>query len=236
MANRPVFTVGTTAPFVSEVGTEFTFHPGFSIQQKQRSIASLHESFMEDDPGLRILEVSSKSPLHLGVRLSAFNLLIHHPGRENYSVESAFQASKVFENGGPFDDLLDKTSREAKKDPRLKESGQLVGFKFFSRQFPLEPKTFFYDWLYAKALFQNKELFEEAVNFDAFTDIEYNPKRSINCQARAIAKVAGLWRCGLLEKALESPETFLSIGYPGMESDSVSEEKSKNEPVQERLF
>lgn len=38
----------------------------------------------------------------------------------NYSVECAFQSSKVFENGGAYTDLLYKTSREA-KDERLKK-------------------------------------------------------------------------------------------------------------------
>jgi len=31
----------------------------------------------------------------------------------------------------PYVDLLDKSSREAKKDPRIQESGRLWGFRFF---------------------------------------------------------------------------------------------------------
>ena len=40
MARRPVSTPLGTRPYVHEVGTEFTFHPGFSLKQKQRSIDS----------------------------------------------------------------------------------------------------------------------------------------------------------------------------------------------------
>lgn len=49
--------------------------------------------------------------------------------------------------------------------------------------------------------------------FDAFTDIEHNPERSINCQARTVAKVVGLARVGLLADALQSPRAFLELGY-----------------------
>lgn len=238
MATRPVFTADTKAPFVAEVDVDFEFHPGFSIQQKQRSIASLHKSFITNNPEVQVLEVSSKSSTEIGVKLSAFNLKIRHLGIGDYSVESAFQASKVFDNGGPFDDLLFTPSREAKRDPRLKDSGQLRGFKFFSRDFPLEPKTYFYDWLYASALWRNKELLAEAVQFDAFTDIEYNPKKSINCQARSIAKVVGLWRRKLLLAALEDPKNFLLIGYSDNVEASENQYKGTNEDelIRQSLF
>lgn len=58
------------------VNTEFEFFPGFSDVQKQRSIRSLHESFQRNHANNRILEISSKSEEELGVRLSAFNLMI----------------------------------------------------------------------------------------------------------------------------------------------------------------
>lgn len=49
---------------------------------------------------------------------------------KSFSVETAFQGSKVFEKGGPYVDLLNGTSRDAKKDMRLKESGNLIEFLF----------------------------------------------------------------------------------------------------------
>ena len=213
MARRPVFVPESDKPYVSELSLDFEYFPGFSIQQKQRSVASLHASYVDKFPSSRVLEVSSKSERDIGVRLSAFNLMIEHPGRGSYSVECAFQASKVFEHGGPFLDLFDASSRAAKTDRRLRESGELVAFRYCEHEFPLEPKTYFYDWLYASALCHDDKLVEQVMMFDVFTDIEHNPERSINCQARSVAKVVGLARAGLLEDALQSPQTFLELGY-----------------------
>ena len=213
MAHRLVFVPDSGRPYVSELSLDFEYFPGFSIQNKQRSVASLHASYVAKFPSSRVLEVSSKSERGLGVQLSAFNLMIEHPGRGSYSVECAFQASKVFRHGGPFVDLLNASSRAAKTDRRLRKSGKLIGFKYFAHEFPLEPKTYFYDWLYASALCHDDKLVEQVMMFDAFTDIEHNPERSINCQARSVAKVVGLARAGLLTDALQSPQTFLELGY-----------------------
>ena len=213
MARRPVFVPDSDKPYVSEVSLDFEYFPGSSIQQKQRSVASLHASYVARFPSSRVLEVSSKSERDIGVQLSAFNLMIEHPGRGSYSVECAFQASKVFLHGGPFVDLFDASSRAAKTDRRLRESGELVGFRYLTDQFPLDPKTYFYDWLYASALCRHDKLVEQVMMFDAFTDIEHNPERAINCQARTVAKVVGLARAGLLADALQSPRAFLELGY-----------------------
>ena len=213
MARRLVFVPDSDRPYVSELSLDFEQHSGSSLQHKQRSIASLHASYVAKFPSSRVLEVSSKSERGLGVRLSAFNLMIEHPGCGSYSVECAFQASKVFRHGGPFVDLFDASSRAAKTDRRLRESGELVAFRYCEHEFPLEPKTYFYDWLYASALCRDDKLVERVMMFDAFTDIEHNPERSINCQARSVAKVVGLARAGLLEDAMQSPRAFLELGY-----------------------
>ncbi len=215
MARRPVFIPTDDAPYVVEHAVEFQYYPGFSLQQKQRSIASLHDSFLADWPGRKTLEVSSKSTVGLGIRLSAFNLMIHASDDAECSVEAAFQAAKKFENGGPYADLMQTSSRQAKRDPRLQQSGRLIGFEFFGKRFPVEPKTYFYDWLYASALCRDEELLKQVTEYSAFTDIEFNPKRSINCQARSVAKVVGLWQADELTAALESPESFWEIGFGG---------------------
>ena len=152
MARRPVFVPDSDKPYVSELSLDFEYCSGSSIQNKQRSIASLHAAYVAKFPSLRVLEVSSKSERDIGVRLSAFNLMIEHPGCGSYSVECAFQASKVFRHGGPFVDLLNASSRAAKTDRRLRKSGELVAFRYCEHEFPLEPKTYFYDWLYALIL------------------------------------------------------------------------------------
>ena len=45
----------------------------------------------------------------------------------------------------------------------------------------------FYSWLYFLALKQNKKLTSEILNYQAFTDIEFNPEKSLNCQAYSAA-------------------------------------------------
>ena len=214
MAQRPVYVSTDCAPFVKTENVEFKFFPGFSEAQKTRSIESLHAAFLSKNPDLRLLEISSKSSVPLGIKLSAFNLQIVLPkSGKSVSVESAFQSSKVFEGGKQFADLLGKSSRDAKRDPRLRESGRLVAFKFFEHEFPLEPKTYFYDWLYINALCWQRNLAEEILNYNAFTDIEFNPKKSLNCQAKAAAIFVGLSRAKLIDDAVRDKEKFLKIVY-----------------------
>ncbi|MBR5912959.1 MAG: DUF4433 domain-containing protein [Selenomonadaceae bacterium] len=215
MANRPVYVAKHSAPFVEIIHTDFKFYNGFSDKQKRLSIKSLHSAFLESYPEKNILEISSKSENPLGVKLGAFDLKISRADFEkDFSVESAFQGSKVFENGGPYVDLLNKTSREAKTDERIKTSGKLIGFKYFNEAFPLEPTTYFYDWLYINALNLNPDLAEEILKFNAFTDIEFNPKKSLNCQAKAAAIFVGLNQANLIIYALKCKENFLKIVYP----------------------
>ncbi len=63
------------------------------------------------------------------------------------------------------------------------------------------------------ALAQSKALAEQILEYDAFTDIEFNPQKSINCQAEAAAVYVSLQRLGLLEEALQSKEKFREIVY-----------------------
>lgn len=216
MANRPVFICVESKPFVKSENYEFTFYSGFSNSQKQKSIKSLHEAFNTKNTGKRILEISSKSTEILGVCLSAFNLKFKRDDKE-YSVESLFQGSKVFENGGPYLDIYKKNAYEAKKDIRIKESGHIKEFCFFDDIFPREPKTYFYNWLYINALCSNPNYNSELITYDAFTDIEFNPKKSINCQAEAVAIYVSLLRAGFLSEAVKSKKNFLKIVY-GIES------------------
>ena len=89
----------------------------------------------------------------------------------------------------------------------------LIAFKYFDRAFPIEPKTFFYNWLYINTLSTYPELGNKVVEYDAFTDIEFNPNKSTNCQAEAAAIYASLVKNDLLKDALSSPEVFRSIVY-----------------------
>ena len=122
-----------------------------------------------------------------------------------------FQSSKVFENGGPYRDLLNVSSRAAKKDERLQDSGRLIEFDLFGEKWPLEPKTAFYDWIYINTLAKNENLAEQLGQYDAFTDIEFNPNKSINCQAYSVALFRALTMRSLISDILGDKEAYFDI-------------------------
>ncbi|MCS3833445.1 hypothetical protein HNP10_002206 [Aeromonas veronii] len=232
MAERPLFIPSIDGKIL--VKTEhvtFQWFPGMSVSQKQKSVDSLHTAASSMLGGENILEVSSKSRNELGVALSAFNLTfttLRH--QRTFSVECAFQGSKVFEHGGPFTDIFEMTSREAKRDERLRSSGRLIGFRFFGCDWGLEPQTAFYDWLYINALHKQPYLTEQLLSYSAFTDIEFNPERSINCQAYSLALYVSLYRRNLLEQALSSQHQFLSLI-----SNSITSNARQDDTLQGRL-
>lgn len=227
MAQRPVFIPNQGDYLVETSMVDFIYHTGFAISQKQKSIQSLHQS-IKDNFGLnRVLEVSSKSLDELGVQLSAFNLMIKDKSSLYYSVECAFQSSKVFELG-QYQDLLYKTSREAKKDERLKTSGKLLGFNFYGNVWELEPVTAFYDWLYINALNQNKKYHDELLSYQAFTDIEFNPKKSINCQAYSVAMFVSLYKNNMLD-VLKDKQAFINLYKQYQISNTIKEHKELKE-------
>lgn len=200
--------------FYKEELTPFTFYSGFAVSQKQKSIESLHNSIIAAHPGTRPLEVSSKSEVDFGVRLSAFNLcFIDEETNAKYKLENVFQSSKVYESGGPYLDLLSVSPAEAKKDTRHHTSGVLKCFKLKDWECPLEPKTMFYDWIYCKSLSQNPDLVEALIagGYDAFTDIEFNHNKSLNCQARAAAIFVTLCKRGMLKEFLDDKEKWATI-------------------------
>lgn len=216
MAQRLVFfpTSNEDSLFYKEELTSFTFYSGFSVSQKQKSIDSLHKSIIAMHHEAKPLEVSSKSEVALGVRLSAFNLSFRDEETNAiYKLENVFQSSKVYEFGGPYLDLLNVSPAEAKKDTRHHTSGALKCFRLRDWECQLEPKTMFYDWIYCKSLSQNLDLAEALVagGYDAFTDIEFNHNKSLNCQARSVAIFVSLKKRGLLSEFLDDKAKWETI-------------------------
>lgn len=129
MAKRKYFYCTEGRDEYGESEAEFSYSPGFALCQKQKCIEAFHQAIRCANGKARILEISSKSKQCLGVKLSAFNLTLSVNGVP-YPVETVFQSSVVFEEGGPYIDLLQKSPVEAKKDERLRESGKLISFSF----------------------------------------------------------------------------------------------------------
>jgi hypothetical protein len=130
----------------------------------------------------------------------------------------------------------DREIGQAKRDVRLKESGALTGFRFDGVDFPLEPKTAFYDWLYCSFLADYREWTEKLYIYAGFTDIEFNPRRSINCQARSAALFLSLMKRGELGAALQSPSHFIqtlsdSQYRPQLREDQPTSQRSLLENV-----
>ena len=194
MANRLVFlpTPPDEPSLYIERLVSFEWVPGMAISQGTKSVINLHRAAREQLGVSHLLEISTRSQEELGIRLSAFNLQVEIY-ESNISVEVAYQSSKVFENGGPFLDLLKCSSMEAKQDSRLKSSGALVEFNFEEVVWPLSPTPNFYDYLYVRGLLDSP-FADRLIDFEAFTDIAFsqstiepNTKKSLNCQARSAA-------------------------------------------------
>jgi hypothetical protein len=209
MAERPIFVPAPDDPqLVREIYLRLRWHPGFAVSQKEKNVLELHAAAAAAGYS-PLLEVSSKSAEKLGRHLSAFHLKVQSQLGE-IPLESAFQGSKVFERGGPFTDLYTADVRAAKRDPRLKDSGRIVAFEFDGVRFPIEPRTAFYDWLHINAIYPHREWLTRLYRYVGFTDIEFNPDRSVNCQARSCALFVSLMTKGLLDAAVASPEAFVA--------------------------
>ena len=223
MASRPIFMPSFDGKLlVTTHYVDFQWFPGMAKSQSQKSIASLHAAAKEHIGVDHVLEISSKSPDDLGISLSAFNLMIRTVKLERkFSLECAYQASKVFERGGPFLDLLDARSIDAKRDPRLNQHGRLIKFRFYGTDWELEPRTAFYDWLYLSALHKCPDLAEQVLAYRAFSDIAFNPERSINCQAYAAALYVALHGRGLLNDGLlKNQAAYLAVIDTGTVSNA----------------
>jgi hypothetical protein len=210
MVTRPVF-----IPEKSRVGVRvilsppFAWHPGFSMVQKKKNVAALHNAITQMDECLHPLEISSRSDECLGIRLSAFNLGVESNGRF-FSVESVYQASKVFSNGtGPFPELYAANPAEVRKLVKEHEASPLKMYKYGNDVWELNPTRSFYDWIYCRALSKNPNLVEGLSEYNCFTDIAFNPVKAVNCQAYAVAFYLSLVNNGVEEEALANKESFL---------------------------
>lgn len=216
MAERPLFVPVANSGLVEERLIEFEWFPGFAVSQKQRSIAALHAAATAQDVK-SVLEVSTKSLEPLGVRLSAFNLSVQlSEYGQPVLLEAAYQGSKIFESSGPHTHLYEyQSGKDVKRYINALPDEDVTGFELAGQAWPHEPKTAFYDWLYLTALRQlsaeDDSLDAQLSQFGGFTDIEFNPDKSFNCQARSCALYVSLNQLGLLYDALADRTAFLQI-------------------------
>lgn len=209
MAKKIVFVKKEEKPYFKKILVECSFPKGW-IRTPIKGVEAVNEAYcfkMETDQVP--FEISSASKTELGKKLSAFNL----KDEDGRLLECVFQASKKFELGGPYLDLLNVAPNKAKKDPRLKNSGLLKAFILDGKEYPLIPRTAFYDYIYIKALMTNKDLWDEIDTYDAFSDVWFNPEKSLNCQAEAMALFRGLKDSDNLENAIKSYDDFVNTVF-----------------------
>ena len=213
MATRPVFIPGLDGrQLVQEQLFEFPWSSGFAESQKKKNVAALHSAARRNGIG-HLLEISTKSSEKVGQRLSAFSLKAR-VGDRLYPLESVYQGSKVFETGGPHVEIFSMSPKEAKRFIREENRGQLARFELEGKEYPLIPENAFYDWLYIRSLLDHAEWIKDNIQYEAFTDIEFNPAKQINCQARAFAEYLSLLRRGQLERAATDFDAFSDMLNP----------------------
>lgn len=182
MANRPAWKYEDGK--VKKETYDFVWNPGLAPIQKKRNVKALHESI-----NAPALEVSTKANDEFGQSFSPFNLKI-----DGVPMESVYHASKKYEKAGPFKDLVYHRPLVAKRDPRHEESGEMIGFEYEGEEFPLYPRSFFFNYLYYQAIKENHDLekLKKLFDYDYFTDIEFNPNKSVTNQARAVTIIKAL--------------------------------------------
>ena len=224
-AVRPVFQPGNCARDpVMTLNVRFRWYPGLARTQQQQSIEALHEQTRNQHPELgEMLEVSSRASQSIGRALSAFNLSLRLPGVGLVALESAYQCAKVHAHGGPWPEMMTLDPMTVRRRLTTYRDSPLCGFRLLGQDWPLEPCSLFYDWLYAHALRSHPGLLEQAREFAAFTDIAFNPKRSLACQASALARVMFLVERGRLDQALASPDSFRLLAFPATASAQQAE-------------
>jgi len=224
MAKRPIFLstqIKNNNEYFNAEIIDFKWHPGYSVSQKRKSIHSLHENFIQKFPEKKVLEISTKSENQIGVELSAFNLKINHSKYGMMPIECAYQGGKVFKYDIQLIDMYSLNPYKLKKDGRLQNLGKIIGFEFDGEEFNINPSGLFYNWIYIKALNQNLRLKNELIKFDAFTDIEYNPSKSLNCQAKACALFVSLYNSDMIDIATNDIKAFISVQKNVQKEDKI---------------
>ena len=215
MAEKMIFISNGITPYCEKI-IEYTFVPGFAPSQRIKNVINLNDSINSKYPGLRTLEVSTKSDTELGKKLSAFNLKL-----DGKYIESIFQSSKVFNDGIQYINLINEKPIDAKRFIQSLPKKEITKFKYNGIEYPIEPKSMFYDFIYICALRNIPEVSSALKQYDIFTDIEFNYKKSINCQARACAIYSYLLKINKVDEYLNNIELFKSL-YTNKKTDIIT--------------
>lgn len=230
MAEKSVFISKTEYPFFEEVHVNIEWFGGFALSQKRKCEIGLHQNFLAKFPGEKILEISSTSLVSLGAKLSAMNLS-KRTQRGITTVESAFQASRIYSDGthtvGPFPEYLFLNGKECKKLVKQASDGMhSYQYVFDDMVFyaPMHHISQFYDFVYLNALLEpeNQEVRNQLLQgkYTAFTDLA---TKSLNCQARSAAIFVGLVKAGLIDE-VRNYDSYLKLFRTQLNGKAVGPE------------
>ena len=221
MAQRPVFISIDRTPYVAINTIEFPWVKGMAKSQARKRVLSLHEA-AKDNKLKNILEISTASNTELGKSLSAFNLNVtinfgteDEPNIQTHSVEAIYQSSKVGQYGskkvGPHPEWLRLTGKEVKSKIKDAKMDRISLYRYGQNAWPSAPSESFFTWLYINGLIQQDGLIEELAQYDGFTDIYFNPKKTNNCQARAAAQAVSMYNIGKLNTIMKTRSSYLQF-------------------------
>lgn len=176
----------------------------------KKTMETMHHVIRAQESGGRILEVSPYGGA-IGKACTPWLLKLSTKDGESLPVAALYEAAKVFEFGGPYEDLRNKRPESVLGDPRLKNSGDLMGFHFEKEAFTTTPRHKFFDYLYIRALKEREDLKEALLKAEIVTDITYQMSSMYLSPARSVSYFISLCKEGLLEEVLASSEAFDKI-------------------------
>ena len=220
MQQKPVFVAEERFPYFYTVLVPFET-PKVTPETKnirKNRVQSLHERFGHIYPDKKVLEVSGTSKDELGRKIRSEILEKKISSLDiTVPVSNVYRGSCVFEKGGPYPELYELSPQRAKSDRRLKEKGSLLYYYHEEAEYPKRPRAAFYSWIYINALLENRELAEQVIKYDAFSDINCSPGKKPFGAARGAAIFTALSRMKLLDsvKEFESFRRLVSMEVQG---------------------
>ncbi len=155
----------------------------------------------------KVLEISYKSNTDLGSQASASELMVQLPNMPRSSVESLYRKSMVFGAGGPGREIYEKKLIDVKRSIRLADRGKLIGFQCLDEHWGLEDG--FYSWLYLCGLMKNRKIAEALMEYEAFTDITFNPHQANHSAAHSAALYVAAMKLDIIEShGIIRPKVF----------------------------
>lgn len=230
MAVRKAYFPVPEFPYFKEAPVAFRWVNGSRHQNSQVVLDAFHGIY----PDTPALEVSLASRQPEGIAAAAMKLPLRlETLPQEVPVGIVYEASRVFENGGPYEELLQCSRQKVQKDHRLQQSGACTGYRLEGRDYLTEPYPYaFFNWLYGCALRQHPDRAGNILNFGAFLDLDLgSAKKDKNSPARAAAVYAGLSAAGKLD-CLDSYAAFVAETCAGAAPETLEPEMT---PVQTEL-